>query len=229
MKYLRAVAFMLITVLIYLGVPLLGWGITDLPGFLSATPRLLYAALVIAFGLAVGVQAVDAPEGIRGSRGDERKLVGRQHIVRRVVVLALYVSLAFLPFADRRAIGVLGDAALLRWIGLILAALGLGLVFWSGVALGRMYSQEVTIQEGHRLVTDGPYRFVRHPRYAGVIGMAVGLSLLFRSWIGLAVVAPLVAVLLFRIRDEEALMHREFGPEWEAYCRRSWRLAPLVF
>ena len=157
MKYLRAVAFMLITVLIYLGVPLLGWGITDLPGFLSATPRLLYAALVIAFGLAVGVQAVDAPEGIRGSRGDERKLVGRQHIVRRVVVLALYVSLAFLPFADRRAIGVLGDAALLRWIGLILAALGLGLVFWSGVALGRMYSQEVTIQEGHRLVTDGPY------------------------------------------------------------------------
>lgn len=229
MKCLRAVAFMLLTVLIYLGVPLLGWGVADLQGFLAAPPRLLYAGLVIAFGLAVGVLAIDAPEGIRGGRGDERKLVGRQHIVRRAVVLALYVFLAFLPFADRRAIGVLGDTPLLRWIGLILAALGLGLVFWSGLALGRMYSQEVTIQEGHRLVTDGPYRFVRHPRYAGVIAAAIGLALLFRSWIGLAAVAPLVAVLLFRIRDEEALMHREFGIEWEAYCRRTWRLAPGVF
>ncbi len=229
MKYLRAVAFMLATVLMYFGLPLLGWGVTDLGGFLSAAPRLLYAGLVIAFGLAVGVQAIDAPEGIRGGRGDERKLVGRQHVVRMVMVLALYVSLAFLPFADRRGIGVLGDALPMRWAGLILAAFGYGMVFWSGLALGRMYSQEVTIQEQHRLVTDGPYRLVRHPRYLGVIALAIGLSLLFRSWIGLAEVVPLAAVLLFRIRDEEALMHKEFGPTWEAYCRRSWRLLPGVF
>ena len=62
MKYLRAVAFMLLTVLVYLGVPLLGWGLTDLQGFLAATPRLLSAGLVIAFGLAAGVKAIDAPQ-----------------------------------------------------------------------------------------------------------------------------------------------------------------------
>jgi protein-S-isoprenylcysteine O-methyltransferase Ste14 len=62
-----------------------------------------------------------------------------------------------------------------------------------------------------------------------VVKFAAWLALLFRSWIGLIAVAPLVAVLLFRIRDEEALMRREFGSEWEAYCRRSWRLLPGVF
>ncbi len=48
-------------------------------------------------------------------------------------------------------------------------------------------------------------------------------------WIGLAAIVPFLAVLLLRIRDEEALMHAEFGQEWEAYARRSWRLIPFVF
>jgi protein-S-isoprenylcysteine O-methyltransferase Ste14 len=65
-------------------------------------------------------------------------------------------------------------------------------------------------------VTGGPYRY---PRYLGIIVFTTGISLVFRSWLAL----------IWRIRDEEALMQRSFGKDWEAYSRRSWRLIPLVY
>jgi protein-S-isoprenylcysteine O-methyltransferase Ste14 len=229
MKYLRALAFAALTVLLYLGIPLLGWGPADFPGFFAIPARAGYAALVLIFAMAIGIQALGGTAGIRSGAGDRSKLVRRQHLVRILMLLAFYVALAFLPFADRRGIAVLGEGATARWAGLALAAAGYALVFWSGLALGRMYSQEVTLQEGHRLVTDGPYRVIRHPRYLGLLALTVGTSLVFRSWLGLAAIAPLLAVLLFRIHDEETLLGQQFGPDWEAYRRRTWRLVPGVY
>jgi protein-S-isoprenylcysteine O-methyltransferase Ste14 len=104
----------------------------------------------------------------------------------------------------------------------------MGLIFWSGLALGRLYSPEVTIQKNHRLITDGPYRHIRHPRYLGGMIQGIGLSLLFRSWIGLALTFLFIVIVSFRIKDEEALMSREFGEEWETYCKKSWRLIPFI-
>ena len=54
-------------------------------------------------------------------------------------------------------------------------------------------------------------------------------SLIFRSWLALILVAALALVLIWRIQDEEALMHQQFGFEWEAYSQRSWRLIPFVY
>jgi len=87
----------------------------------------------------------------------------------------------------------------------------------------------VRVREGKRLVTDGPYRFLRHPRYLGILVSFAGISLVFRSWLALILVGVIKAVLLWRIYDEEALMRDEFGAAWERYCRCSWRLLPFVF
>jgi protein-S-isoprenylcysteine O-methyltransferase Ste14 len=87
----------------------------------------------------------------------------------------------------------------------------------------------VTVQEGHRLITAGLYRYIRHPRYLGAICVAFGASLVFRSWAGLLLNVLLPGLLLERMKDEEALMHQEFGAEWEAYCKRSWRLIPHIY
>jgi len=149
--------------------------------------------------------------------------------VRLAIVALLYVALAFLPFADRRGIAVMQGAGLARWIGLALCTLGMAFILWSSVALGRLYSPEVTVQKDHHLVTDGPYRVVRHPRYLGALAMGLGLALTFRSWFGLALMPAVAAVLAFRIRDEEALMRQEFGAEWEAYCKRTKRVIPLLY
>jgi protein-S-isoprenylcysteine O-methyltransferase len=145
------------------------------------------------------------------------------------MVAILYGGLFSLAFADRRGLLVMSESPIVRWPGLLLATLGCALVFWSGVSLGAQYSQEVTLQQSHRLITAGAYRFVRHPRYLGVALLALGLVLLFRSWPGLAFSPAVWAILLFRIHDEEMLMQSEFGSEWEAYAHRSWRLLPYVY
>jgi protein-S-isoprenylcysteine O-methyltransferase Ste14 len=97
------------------------------------------------------------------------------------------------------------------------------------MALGRQYSADVTIQEDHHLITNSIYHFIRHPRYLGVIALSIGVSCIFRSWIGLITSVLFLIILLYRIKDEETLMHKEFGGEWEAYCKRSWRLIPYIF
>lgn len=229
MNVLRGLGSFMFTIVLYLGLPLLGWGFDDLQGFFSLNQRLGYAILISALGLAAGYQAIDAPEGLRGSKGQEEKLVSRQSIVRVVVILLLLGALFFLPFADRRNIGVMIGSEAARWAGLVLFVLGISLVFWSGLTLGRLYSGEVTIQKDHQLITSGLYRYVRHPRYLGGIILGIGLSLIFRSWIGLALSISFIGLILLRIRDEEALMYKEFGQEWEEYCKQSWRLVPFLY
>jgi protein-S-isoprenylcysteine O-methyltransferase Ste14 len=229
MNAARGLGYMLATIIIYLGVPLVGWGAADLEGFFDHPGRAAYAVVVATFGLAVGIQGLTSPQGIRGGREQRDKRVTRQHAVRLIMVAILYGGLFSLAYADRRGILVMGDVPAARWAGLLLSALGCGMVFWSGVSLGAQYSQEVTLQEAHRLVTVGAYRFIRHPRYLGVALLALGLSLLFRSWPGLALCPAILAILLFRIHDEERLMRAAFGADWEAYAQRSWRLIPYLY
>jgi len=228
-NFLRAALFFITTLLIYLGVPLLGWGLLDVRGFLSEAARLGYAVCVAGFALAVAIQALAGQEGIRGGAGQDDRRVRRQTVVRFAMSLGLFGALFFLPYADRRGLALIGLGPAARWVGVILAGLGYLLVYWSGLALGRQYSPEVTIQKDHQLINGGPYRTVRHPRYLGVLLLALGASLLFRSWIGLTGCVPLLGILLSRIADEERLLHQEFGEAWEAYRARSWRLIPYLY
>ena len=229
MKFLRAMLFFAGTVVIYLLIPLLGWGPGYLAEFFAFSPRLVYSVVVGLFGLAVGIQAYASILGIRGGKGEQEKFVFRQHIVRILLIIALYITLFFIPLFDRLGIGVFSAAVGFNWLGVIFSATGYSLIFLSGLALGRQYSQDVTIQEGHQLITGGVYRFIRHPRYLGIVALSIGLSLVFRSWIGLLATVIFWGVLLYRIRDEEATMRLEFGVQWDSYCQHSWRLFPYVY
>lgn len=229
MKLARSVLFFIATLLMYLGWPILGWEVAGGGNFFALPARIGYGLVVVLFGLAVGVQAFHGVEGIRGKSGEKHKLVLRQTVVRYVLELSLYIALFFIPFFDQRGVGVFIEADLTRWLGVVLCLLGYGLIFWSGVALGRQYSADVTIQEGHRLITGSIYRAIRHPRYLGIMALSLGISLTFRSWIGLLASLFFLALLLYRIKDEETTMLKEFGAEWLAYCRRSWRLIPYIY
>jgi protein-S-isoprenylcysteine O-methyltransferase Ste14 len=230
MKIVGSIASFLYTLAIYVGLPLLGWGFDDLPGFFALPQLTGYSMSIAAFGLLAGY-LIQRPGGMGNTlgKGQESRFVPRQRLVRILVTGMLFCALVFVPFADRRGIGVMAGSPVMRWAGLVLAILGMGLIFWSGWALGRLYSPEVTLQKDHHLITDGPYRLIRHPRYVSGIVQGIGLSLLFRSWIGLVLTLVFAIIILFRIRDEEAMMSREFGPEWETYRKKSRRLIPLVF
>jgi len=200
-------------VLLFVGLPLLGWGLTDIPGFMANPARLSYVVLVI---LIQAVLVIRWPEvGRQGRAGTQT--VRQQRIV---VVLMQALSLAIIilaPYCDRRAIAVMADVTYLRYLGLALFALGFIGINWAEATLGKQFSVQVTLQEDHQLVTSGPYRYLRHPRYACILLYNLGLALLFRSWLALLLLGLLVVVLLWRIQDEEALMRQGFGAEWDSY------------
>jgi protein-S-isoprenylcysteine O-methyltransferase Ste14 len=62
-------------------------------------------------------------------------------------------------------------------IGLIVA--GIGLRAWSIAALGQLFQYRIKVQPGHRVVTGGPYRYVRHPSYSGILLVLIGIALQF--------------------------------------------------
>jgi protein-S-isoprenylcysteine O-methyltransferase Ste14 len=120
-----------------------------------------------------------------------------------------------------------GDAV--RWLGVVLLAVGGTLRLWPVFVLGRRFSGLVAIQPGHTLVTDGIYRFIRHPSYLGLLVGALGWVLAFRSGIGVLLAALNLVPLVARIRAEEALLRSQFGAEYEAYRNRTSRLIPGVY
>jgi len=114
--------------------------------------------------------------------------------------------------------------------GLCLIGLGLALRGWVRRLLGRLYSGKLQVQAGHRIVTSGPYRFVRHPGYAGFLLEAMGLVVGFSSLLGgLAWFFLLVPGFVYRIKAEEKLLTAQFDEEYQQYARHTKRLVPGIY
>lgn len=117
-----------------------------------------------------------------------------------------------------------------RWLGLSLFCLGIAVRTWAILALGRLFTVDVAILEGHRLVVTGPYRWLRHPSYSGVMAVVLGLGILSQHAIALAcITATALFALVRRIRVEERVLAETFGPEWEAHRARTWNLVPFLW
>ena len=114
-------------------------------------------------------------------------------------------------------------------MGCLLYFPGLALVLWGRTALGKNYFVSTgfgaQLFAGHRLVTDGPYAFVRHPMYTGLFLAALGSLLIYWTWttLLLACFAPFTAL---RARREEQVLAVEFGEQWWAYARRTGKFFP---
>jgi protein-S-isoprenylcysteine O-methyltransferase Ste14 len=78
-------------------------------------------------------------------------------------------------------------------------------------------------------VRTGPYKYIRHPRYLGIIIFFTGISFIFRSYLAMGTVVMLLMVLAWRIFAEESLMKQKFEKEWDNYCATSWRIIPYLF
>jgi protein-S-isoprenylcysteine O-methyltransferase Ste14 len=117
----------------------------------------------------------------------------------------------------------------MRWVGLVLGYANLPLLWWIEATLGKNFNTTLHLREGHTLVTNGPYRWVRHPMYTSLYILVVAIFLASANWlVGLPGLISLTIILLNRLSREEALMLEQFGDTYRAYMQRTGRLFPRL-
>ncbi len=180
-----------------------------------------------------GVSAFNVKRDIRG---------GHRNIWQQFWLLPLVVAIVLLFVATRIATGtahftnfglifsrvIFPQSTVLDWAAAALSVIGVGFAIWARVHLGRNWSPRPAAKEHHELVTTGPYAYVRHPIYTGLILMAFGTALTGSIWgIGVFIVASLT--LMLRIGKEEKIMLELFPDEYPMYQVRTKRLIPWVW
>ena len=135
----------------------------------------------------------------------------------------------FLPYADRREWLVWPESDALRYAGLACVAVGTGIRVVGMIQLGALFSGFVVVQKEHQLVTNGCYRWVRHPIYTGSLLAFAGGFLVFRSKVVLLALPLYLLGTLWRVADEERLLAEAFGDEYKQYRARTWCLVPFIY
>ncbi|MFY9910458.1 MAG: isoprenylcysteine carboxylmethyltransferase family protein [Candidatus Sulfotelmatobacter sp.] len=202
----------------YGALAILGWG--GFRAFFSHTALTALFAVLLLMSVVALFAGGNLSSGVREDRGN-----------RWVIAVFAVIGLldGYLPALTDRSEFWTIDHETIRWIGIVLFAMGGTFRLLPVFVLGRRFSGLVAIQPGHTLLTTGIYRFIRHPSYLGLLLTAFGWGLTFRSGVGLLLAAILVPPLVARMNSEEALLNSEFGTDYDNYRSRTSRLIPGIY
>jgi protein-S-isoprenylcysteine O-methyltransferase Ste14 len=160
-------------------------------------------------------------EGVQGKGRTDRDRGTR-------VLIALTLGAAILAAVGARSVAPeLRMPAPLRTAGVVVMWLGLALRVWAIAALGGRFRTTVEVEPGQAVVSSGPYEWIRHPSYTGLLLIVAGFGAALGNWLSLAasVVLPLPAI-VWRIHVEEAELNRVLGQAYRTYQSERARLIP---
>jgi len=134
------------------------------------------------------------------------------------------------PFLPRVA-ALSGTAGIVFCIFTIAIAAASGWLIESAVrTLGKQWALRARLVEGHKLITAGPYAYLRNPIYTGMLGMLIATGLAMEHWVALIIAVVIFSAgLVIRVRSEEKLLRAEFGEEFEEYARRVPAVLPGIY
>jgi protein-S-isoprenylcysteine O-methyltransferase Ste14 len=163
-----------------------------------------------------------------------RDLVRRKGRLRRdrgtrLIVSASLVFAIWVGFALRALVPALDLPAPRAWgiAGIVVLWAGLAVRVWAVLALGGSFTTFVEVEADQPVVTRGPYRWVRHPSYSGLLLIALGFGLGTANWLSLLICAVVPALgLLPRIAVEESELTRVLGERYRRYQRATRRIVP---
>jgi protein-S-isoprenylcysteine O-methyltransferase Ste14 len=180
---------------------------------------------VLGLALASGLAFFDlARRAHAESGGDGRRL--DWGAAMQLAFLAILCAAAW----ENRARGGWPDTELVDALGLVIIASGVGLRRSAARALGRQFTVRLSIFDRHQLVSTGPYRWLRHPNYVGLMLIALGTATMVRSPLAALVAVGLwLPITLLQIRGEERVLRRHLDTAYDDYARRSWRLLPGIY
>ena len=157
----------------------------------------------------------------------------RTSLIGMLLQVVAYLCVWFHPL-QRKTVSPIGFASpVVEWglavLTVAIAVASTWLVNAAARRLGKQWALAARLVEGHTLIQDGPYRFVRNPIYTGMFGMLVATGLAVTQWIPLLVASFLfIAGTYIRVRSEERLLREAFGSEFEAYARKVPALIPGI-
>jgi protein-S-isoprenylcysteine O-methyltransferase Ste14 len=144
-----------------------------------------------------------------------------------IIITAAVVAAGILTDVLRDATAWQFGSAGLSVAGLLVMWAGLAVRIWAIVVLGTSFRMTVEVDTGQKVIDSGPYRWVRHPSYTGILLLTAGLSLVYGDWPALAILLVLPAgVLIHRIFVEEAVLTEVIGRAYADYAARTNRLVP---
>jgi protein-S-isoprenylcysteine O-methyltransferase len=115
-------------------------------------------------------------------------------------------------------------------LAVLFFAAGLAVRWWAIVTLGRFFTVDVVIEKDHEVVQRGPFRWVRHPSYTGVLLAFLGWAMALWNWVAMAVVlVPIFVAFLRRMNVEEDALQRALGEKYRDYMGRTKRLIPGLY
>jgi protein-S-isoprenylcysteine O-methyltransferase Ste14 len=112
--------------------------------------------------------------------------------------------------------------------GTALTYLGVAFAIWARWSLGRNWSAEVSLKTDHQLVSSGPYAYVRHPIYSGLLLAVIGTAVVIGEWRGLLAILITAVGHVLKAKREEALMTSAFGDQYRQRRRETGFLLPRL-
>ena len=163
----------------------------------------------------------------------QKRSVRRQSMGSRLLQISI-ILVALSPFylANGR-FGILRrqlfpNSPAVQYIGVLLMLIGCGFAIWARFTLGRNWSGMVTVKEDHTLITRGPYAWVRHPIYTGILLALLGTAVTLGTVLNMVVVPVAGFALWLKLRTEEKFMFETFGEQYTAYRQHVKALIPHV-
>jgi len=169
-------------------------------------------------------------------------LYGKEETTRRDVIQTVFLIIFLflnpimlaLPYLEYTYLiqDYIGDTAILGFwiIGSIILIIGGTVLSYSRYVIGKLGTLIIGVEHDHRLITSGPYRFIRHPIYAGATTLFLGFALSFSALLS-SVLLLNFCVFLFekRIREEEKLLVETFGEEYLEYMSHTKKIIPFLY
>lgn len=149
----------------------------------------------------------------------------KDSLLSGLVVLLLFVS----PMFDKSGTYALCNCEWIRWLGCLLMIDAIVFFTWSSWVFSKTFFNSTGKAVPLKLVKTGPYAVIRHPLYLGFIALAFSTTLVFNNYISLLLALVLTWILGIKAHDEEVFLELEFGEQWQAYKKRTFRFFPFIY
>ena len=146
-----------------------------------------------------------------------------------VALLSIGLTLDFALSARLPRAAIAWRPALVFFSGIGLMLAGVAFRWWAIAALGKSFTFDVAVQSGQKIVDTGPYRYIRHPSYAGTLMTQIGIGLALGNWAGMLALLVCVALAYaYRISVEERALAAALGEPYRQYMLRTRRIIPFL-